>query len=141
MTYSHNTKRMSLVFSFILFTLSFFPLFFAYAQNVIVPTGITYDCANQNFNRAEGDCRFEDLIFAVQKVVNYARNLALGISVIVLVVAGFRYMISGDKPAERAKANQMLWKVVLGIFFILAAWLIVKLITNALIPGINTFMQ
>ena len=119
-----------------------------YAQTTNVKdTGLVYDCELSHFYRFNGqktlpgECTFEDLIYEVQNVVTFGRNLALELSVIVLVIAGFRYMISGDKPDERKKANAMLLNVVKGIIFIIAAWLIVKLITSALLKStISTFM-
>ena len=42
-------------------------------------------------------------------------------------------MTTGSNPGNKAKANKMFMNVAIGIFFMLAAWLIVKLITNALI--------
>ena len=119
-----------------------FPVF-TYAQNNTPPTtpvktGITYDCANET-GRAPGDCNFQDLVRATKRVVDFGVVFTLEFSVIVIAYAGFKYMISGDNPGERKKANEMLRKVAIGIGFILAAWLIVTLILNAL--GVNSIVQ
>jgi Type IV secretion system pilin len=55
---------------------------------------------------------------------------------IVIAWAGFNYMVSGGNPGKRAQANGILTKAVIGIFFIVAAWLIVQFIVKAL--GVNT---
>ena len=103
-------------------------------------TGITYVC-NHGVGK-EGECDFNDVILAVQKVLKFARDFALFFSVIVIIIAGFKYMMSGDNPGERSKANEMFRKVAIGIFFVMAAWLIVTLITNALLlPGVSTIIQ
>lgn len=102
-------------------------------------TGITYECPptpGPDGKPVYGNCTFQDLINAIQKALNWGRNFALTFSVIVLAYAGWKYMISGDRPAERSKANEMLRKVAIGIFLILAAWLIVTLILKAL--GVTT---
>ncbi len=91
-------------------------------------TGITYECVN-------GDCTFDDLLTATKNVTDFGRNIALEFSVVVIAIAGFKYMTSGDNPGERKKANQMFVSVAYGIFFVLAAWLIVHLITNALLSA------
>ena len=104
-------------------------------------TGITYECATEvNGVMVYGECTFQDLIAAVKKVVDIAVKLALSLSVIAITYAGFLYMKSGDNPGDRKRANKMLLNVVKGIVFILAAWLIVSLIANALLrPGVVQF--
>ncbi len=94
-------------------------------------TGIVYVCNQGQAN--EGDCTFNDLLAAVRKVINQGTIIALGFSVVVIAYAGYRYMISGSNPGERTKANKMLQSVAIGIFFVLAAWLIVNLITTSLL--------
>lgn len=111
---------------------------FLLAQATVNPspdTGITYECPPEIVNGVSvyGNCKFEDLIKAVQYITNKLVLFTLSFSVVVIAYAGYRYMISGDNPGERTKANEMLKKVAIGIFFILAAWLIVTLITNALV--------
>ena len=109
---------------------------FSYAQTV--DTGIVYDCQlshQYRFNQTTqpGQCTFADLLYEVQNLVAFGRNIALELSVIFIAYAGFLYLTSGDKPAQRQKANKVLLNVVYGIIFILAAWLIVNLITNVLL--------
>ena len=105
-----------------------------------VDTGITYDCANERRDTKYGECTFEDVVKATKSLVNYAIKFALFFSVIVIAVAGGRYMMSGDNASERAKANKMLLSVVKGTVIVIAAWLIVNLITTALLrPGVITF--
>ena len=92
-------------------------------------TGITYECGD---GLTAGNCSFEDLIAATKRLTDFGTVFALEFSVVVIAWAGFKYMISGDNPGERKKANEMFQKVGLGILFILAAWLIISLILNGL---------
>lgn len=103
-----------------------------------ITKGITYIC-----NRgAPGECTFQDVIEAIKHLVNWGITFALSFSVIIIAYAGYLYMISGDSPGERTKANKMFVSVGKGIFFALGAWLIVTLITGALLNGnINTFLK
>lgn len=106
-------------------------------------TGITYECSRPGPNGTTiyGDCTFDDLIEAVKKFFKIAIPIALGFSVVVIAYVGFEYMQSGGNPGARAKANGRLVKVGIGIFFMLAAWVIVNLILNALTnpcTGTNT---
>lgn len=126
---------------FILFLFLFFVLvspFFVSAQD----TGITYVCPTRVVNgvTVSGECTFNDLVLAVQRVVNWGTVFALQFSVIVLAYAGFKYMISGDNPSERKEANRLLTNVVKGIALIIGAWLMVRLIITALGVTAPTFL-
>lgn len=121
----------------------FFAPFLALAQSTSSncpasgPCGLIYKCpARPNFPGGplvEGNCNFNDVVLAVKNFLDKIIILTLGFTVIVIAVAGYHYMISGANPGERAKANKMLMSVAIGIFFILAAWLIVTLIANTLL--------
>ena len=100
-------------------------------------TGITYEC---NAGKP-GDCTFDDLILAVKRLTDWGALFAIAFSVIVIAWAGFNYMISGDNAGKRTAANKMMFSVVKGLAFILAAWLIVTLITNGLGVTVNTFLS
>lgn len=110
---------------------------FVFAQGASTPgTGITYECQRQDAatgTTVYGDCGYADLIAAVKRVIDWMIIFVLEFSVVVIVYAGFNYMISGDNPGKRAEANKMLTKVAIGIFFTLAAWLIVNLIASVLL--------
>jgi|SRR3989344_6966104 len=122
------------------FTLVVSPVFIygaASPQTQAGNTGLTYECGD---GPTAGNCDFADLMAAVKNVVNKGTLIALSLSVIAIVYAGFNYMISGDNPSKRGEANKTLLNVVKGIAFILAAWLIVTLITSALLrTGIIQF--
>ena len=78
---------------------------------------------------------FDLLIQAIQGVVKVVVGMALAFSVIVIAIAGSKYLTSGGEPAKRQEANKMFVKVAYGIFWILAAWLIINLIMTALTSG------
>ncbi|MFA7216756.1 MAG: pilin [Candidatus Paceibacterota bacterium] len=89
-------------------------------------TGVVPSC--------EGDtCNFSDIIVTIKSLVNFATGIALMFSVVVIAYAGYNYMTSGDNAGKRAEANKMLWKVVVGIILVMAAWLIVNLIVSVLV--------
>lgn len=111
---------------FYLFLIIIFPIFLNAQSNI--SDGIVYECRGGR----PGECTFQDLVNAVNRVINIATTYAVAFSVVVIAYAGFRYMRSGDNPSERTKANDMLKKVVIGVFFMLGAWLIVNFITSAL---------
>lgn len=77
-------------------------------------------------------CNFDELIKAVKRVVNWGVTLALMLTVVVIAYAGFLYLTSADSAGKRDEANKMFVKVLEGMFYILAAWLIVTLIMSSL---------
>ena len=129
MIFAKQAKKFSVVVWIFLFALPV--LMYAQAGK----SGITWEC------NPPGNCTFGDLINAVKTVVNWGTIFALQFSVVVIAYAGFKYMISGEKADERAKANKMLRSVVIGIIFIMAAWLIVTLIIRALGVTAPTFLN
>ena len=102
------------------------------------PNAIVYVC----IRGAPGECTFEDVILAVKHLINWGVEFALMFSVIIIVFAGFKYMTSEGSPGKISEANKMFASVAKGIVLIMAAWLIVTLITGALLkPEINTFLK
>lgn len=140
-----NIKKISkFIGTFFTLVLLAMPMFLYSAESpdsIADRTGITYECVGKDINGKDviGNCDFQDLLNAVKKVMDYAVGFTLFFSVVVIAYAGFKYMISGDNAGERKKANDMLFSVVKGIAFILAAWLIVSLILRAL--GVNSPIQ
>ena len=116
------------MFAVSLLLLFSFPVF-SNAQESAPNTGITYECKNGD---VYGNCTFADLVAATKKITDFGAGFALMFSVVVIVVAGARYMIYADNAGKRADASKMLWSVAKGIILILAAWLIVTLILSGL---------
>ncbi|HEY4509124.1 MAG TPA: hypothetical protein VJC13_02475 [Candidatus Paceibacterota bacterium] len=129
---------------------SFFVLFIIFSTAVSLPifvhadvsktsgnTGITYECGD---GPTAGDCSFQDLVAATKNVTNFGAKFAISFSVVILALVGGRYMFYADNAGERKKTHAMLTSVVIGIVVILAAWLIVTLITTSLLkPDVVQF--
>lgn len=95
-------------------------------------SGLTYECFSGG---VYGNCTFADLVAAVQNFTNRLTVLVLAFTVVPIAWAGALYMVSGGNAGNRTKANEMLKKVAIGIFFMLAAWLIVNLIASTLLSS------
>lgn len=109
-----------------------FPMFVS--SQAVTGTGITYECSSTVGGRTVyGNCQYVDLLKAVKKVINWMIIFTLQFSVVVIAWAGFNFMTSGDSASKRTEAKEMLRKVALGIFWVLAAWVVVNLIANTLL--------
>jgi asparagine N-glycosylation enzyme membrane subunit Stt3 len=140
-------KNTILNITFFAFLLFFIIPNLAKAQGTVTPpppptgTGITYECVRSGPNNTQiyGDCTFNDLMAAVVKVVNWATVFAVSFSVVVITWAGALYMVSGANASKRTEANKMLRKAVIGLVFMLSAWLIVTLIASGLSVSVSGF--
>ena len=122
-------KKFFISTSFLIFILT--PMTLVLSQTVTGHmSGITFVCNNGTTDvPCEG---FSLLIQAVQGVVSVVVVMALAFSVIVIAKAGFIYLTSGGEPGKRKEANDMFVKVAWGVFWILAAWVVINMIMTAL---------
>lgn len=79
------------------------------------------------------DCHFSDLMNLVKKVLDYILIIVAPLSALMFAFAGFLYMTSQGSIDKREKANQIFTNVGIGLFFVVAAWLIVKAILAGLV--------
>lgn len=64
----------------------------------------------------------------VQRIINLSVGLAFIILTVMLVVAGIRYLTSGGDPKGLSAASNALTWALLGMLFLVIAWLILLLI-------------
>ena len=84
---------------------------------------------------AEHQCNFSSFIGMINGIISWIISIAGVIFTISAIYGGFLYMTSGEKPANRAKANGILWNTLLGFVIVLVAWLIVYTLLNVLTAG------
>lgn len=77
-------------------------------------------------------CGWNELMQMGQNVMTDAIYLAAMAAVISITYAGYLLMSSGGDSGAVKKGKEILWKVVVGIFFTLAAWLLVNTILKFL---------
>ncbi len=105
---------------------------FVFAANVSVPgVGTLIPCGQ------EGDtCTFKDIARLIQNVISFlAFYIAAPLATLAIMYAGFKYLTSMDKPGPREEAKKILQNVLIGFFFVLAAWLIVDTILDVLLKN------
>lgn len=102
--------------------------FVAVAQN----TGVTGQSLGL-FPCNGPDCNFGHVIILANKVINALFVIIMIIAPILIARAGYYYLISSDKPAERSKANGQLQNLVIGLVIIACSYAVVKLVLGVLI--------
>jgi len=77
----------------------------------------------------EDPCTFEHVLQLIENVINFSLNyLFFPLFVIAVVYAGYLLMTSGDNAGKRKQAKDIFVNILIGLFFVLASWLIIKLI-------------
>ncbi|MCC6520598.1 hypothetical protein IT403_01245 [Candidatus Nomurabacteria bacterium] len=77
----------------------------------------------------EDMCTFEHVLQLIENVINFSLNyLFFPLFVIAVVYAGYLLMTSGDNTDKRKQAKDIFVNILIGLFFVLASWLIIKLI-------------
>ncbi|MCK5021744.1 MAG: hypothetical protein KAR54_00645 [Candidatus Pacebacteria bacterium] len=77
-------------------------------------------------------CTFGDLITLISNIIDFILYISAPVSAIMFSYAGYLYLTSGGNPSKRAQGNKIFINVLLGLFFIVGAWLIVKAILMGL---------
>jgi len=86
---------------------------------------------------AEEPCNFTYFMQMLNGIISFLLfDLAMPLAALMFAYAGFLYLTSGVKPAQREQAKKLLGNIVTGLVLALAAWLIVHTILTSL--GVNT---
>lgn len=93
-----------------------------------------YGAATQDkiTGRLSVNCGWEQLMQMGQTIIRNAIYLAVMASVVAIVYSGYLLMTSGDNEGNRKKAKEIMGKVIIGIFYTMAAWLLVATILKFL---------
>ncbi|HBB65428.1 MAG TPA: hypothetical protein DCZ84_02225 [Candidatus Vogelbacteria bacterium] len=109
-----------LVLSLVLLPLSVF------AQTQLIPCG----------GSEQNPCTFKDLAVLAQNVIKFlAFYIATPLATLAIMYAGFKYLTSLDKPGSREEAKKILWNVLIGFFWVLAAWLVIDTLLDVLLKS------
>ena len=98
------------------------------------PSGLRPDCG--------ADCGFSHLMQLANNIMRFIIMVAIPLTAIIFSYAGFLYITAAGNETQIHHAHDIFIKVATGFFFILAAWLIVYLITsNLLDPAYTTILN
>lgn len=90
---------------------------------------VSADPFNQTIS-PEDQATFDHILEPVLKIYNLVKYVATFIAVIVLLLAGANYIMSGSDPQKREGAKSMVMYVLIGLVIIWAAPLVVSFITR-----------
>lgn len=101
----------------------FFPPVSVHAQSIGIPCD----------GGATDQCDFDDLIQLAKNIMNFLILLSIPVATIAFAWAGILMLTARGNESQVAKAKEIFTKVLIGFLFVLTAWLIVQLITGALL--------
>ena len=99
---------------------------------------------DSNGKTAAQSCGFSDLINMINTIITYLIYIAMPLAAISFAYAGWLYLSAGDKPANISKAKTIFIDVGIGIFLVIASWLIFKLIETTFLntgAGYSTYLN
>lgn len=94
---------------------------------------LTLDDGKQNtayFDHKEGP-----IVGFILAVLNYATGIIGSIAIILLIVAGFRFMFAGGNQQKLDEAKEMVKYAVIGLVVTFAAYIIVIFVQSLFIPN------
>ncbi len=113
-----------------------FPIF---SQTGLVPCGnnihITTDEKDQDGNVylcIYDECTTCGLVTLAKNLIQFAVFLAVIVAALLFTYAGALYLFSASNPGNISKAHRIFWDVLLGLVFVLAAWMVIDVIMKVL---------
>lgn len=146
---------MKKIILFLLFVFAFVPSAFAATSLELGSVGgddyigtdganqIVPECRGENGN---GECGWEDLVELAKRILNFVVYFSGILAVMAFCYAGFLYMTAFGNMGKVEEAHKIFGSAIIGVFFILAGWLIVATILKILVgdkdeAGIETIID
>ena len=79
------------------------------------------------------DCNYQYFLQLIKNVFDYLVMFAIPLATATIVIGGVIMMMAGTNDSKRSQAKKIIWMAVWGLVIVLASWLIVKLVFDALV--------
>ncbi|HLN18991.1 MAG TPA: pilin [Patescibacteria group bacterium] len=119
-----NTKKLSILL------LAIF-IFFILATSISYGAGIV-PCGN---SENDTPCTTCHLIKGISNLVNYGKNILIGVAIVGIVIAGIIYMMSSGSESMITTAKNCFKASLVGFAITIAAWLIVNTVLFWILPA------
>lgn len=74
------------------------------------------------------ECNFKALVATFNRILKFLLYMSIPLVVGIILYTGFQFLTAGGDAAKLEKAKKMLIPVAIGIFWVLASWLVVNTI-------------
>jgi hypothetical protein len=110
-----------------------FPLsVFAQAKPVLDDAALGSDVVGNSTALAGGDVRQ-----TAARLINVALGFLAIIAVIIVLIGGFQYMLSGGDTTKTENARKLIVSGIIGLAIILSAWAITSFVISRLVTATN----
>lgn len=79
------------------------------------------------------ECDFADLLLLARRIIQFVLYIITPIVVGMVLYTGFKYMTAGGDAKLIADAKRMFTPIIIGVFFIFAAWILVYTVLDRLL--------
>lgn len=76
-----------------------------------------------------------DIRSTAARIINVALGFLGIIAVVIVLIGGFQYMISGGNDTKTAEARQLIFAGIIGLAIILSAWAITSFVISRLVSA------
>ncbi|MBU3999936.1 pilin [Patescibacteria group bacterium] len=113
-----------------------------YPTGGLVPCGRMIDNSDTTEIDESKPCDLCAAFYMLKNIINFVTELAVGIAVFILVIAGLLYVFSAGDPGKIESAKSAITYALMGLAIIFAAWLVIAVILQGLgYADINTWNQ
>ncbi len=122
----------SIQYRALLIVISFFVMALAFVPAVFAEDPLGIDAVGQGdfiLSQGEGD---DGLINTVTSIINVALGLLGIVAVVIILVAGFKWMTAGGNEEQVAEAKKRISQGVIGLAIILASYAIANFVISEL---------
>src|SRR3989344_2078472 len=82
------------------------------------------------------ECGFSTFMHLIRHLLDIALFLTIPLATLLFTYAGLLYLSASASPGNISQAHGIFWSVGLGFMWVLGAWFVVKLISDALFKGV-----
>lgn len=126
------TMRMKQIFSMIaslgLVAVLAAPTMVSAQPDTLTPDDLGVGAINSTVKLGSGDIRS-----TAARIINVALGFLGIIAVVIVLIGGFQYMISGGNDTKTAEARQLIFAGIIGLAIILSAWAITSFVVTRLV--------
>lgn len=104
--------------------------------SLLVPTFIFAKGLVPCGGKGEHACTACDIFVLIQNIMNLVFEYSFVIAFVLIIIAGFNLMFSAGHPGKIQLAWKSITNVIIGLVFILCAWVVVNTILYFFAPGL-----
>lgn len=79
------------------------------------------------------ECDYNQFMELFRRIISYLLYLSIPLILFMIMWIGFKYVTSNGDPGRLADTKKMIMPLLLGLFWVLASWLVVRFVLDGLL--------